>query len=139
MAQTKNNQNKLGNRHAVKHGLAASIRRDPEFADVVDALTSLLAGDEATWSRMYLATRLADAVAAIQRLAASEIAMIEVAVAKRAAAASDGDPSLGYAAALAAARPQLIKLERYKRAAFVNYFRTFRAYLLELEKEQFKT
>jgi hypothetical protein len=139
MAQTKNNQNKVGNRHAVKHGLAASIRRDPEFADLVDALTALLAGNEATWSRMYLATRLADAVVAIQRLAATEIAMIEVKAAKQTAAASDGDPALSYAAALAAARPHLIKLERYKRAAFVNYLRTFRAYLLELEKEQFKT
>jgi len=74
-------------------------------------------------------------VAAIQRLAAAEIALIEpVALEQKTGNSADAN----YATALAAARPRLIKLERYKRAAFVNYLRRFRAYLPEIEKELFE-
>jgi hypothetical protein len=127
----------FANSHALKHGLARSVRRDPGFTELVDGLALALAGETASFQRTYKANRLAEAVAAIQRLAATEVAAIETARRQITGGSSlYGDSD--YAAAIAAANVQLMKLERYKREAFVNYLKTSRAYLHELEMEEFK-
>ncbi len=69
-----------GNYHALKHGLARSIRCDPGYEAIVDELAKLLAGPDATWFRTFKATRLAEAVAVIHRLATTEVAIVMTAL-----------------------------------------------------------
>jgi hypothetical protein len=124
-------------RNAFKHGLAVSIRYQPDIAKKIEALAVAIAGADPTPRRLQAARDLAEAELELRRLEEFRLTLIEVEAAKiRATPKADGDRQDGSderttretARAYMQALPVLAKLERYEHRAWSRHWRAMLIY-----------
>jgi hypothetical protein len=103
-------------RNALRHGLSLSPAGDPALCAQAERLAAALAGEGASTERFERCRALAHAQLDVWRVRAVRAALIDTAAAQKRGDATLNDRER-EGAALLAAWPQLVRLERYDRRA----------------------
>jgi len=133
---------KEGNRNALKHGLAASVRREPKLCNLAAQLAQAMADERPDSTLRHAAEQLALAFLDLYRIEFHKVTLLQRRTALTPERSklfegqflSETGPDFEHAAAYLRAREALATVDRYERKALSRLMSCSKAYFLAEER-----